>query len=209
MIKDCHSFERRVQQLMDSRIDPETDEALWRHGAQCPDCYQSLMACSLLHSEFLNDSDSMKIKLDTIGLHDLQIRRTPNSRVGYFVSVIVSLAALVVLSLWLLPNESLEHQTQPVAMNRQVFVTQDAVYSAEEAVASFTQLRDTLDPYEITTVTSQWSPIKPIQTLSQCLEWIQRSLNSTTETIQGSEIPDPQNLRSEFLHTDAMLLALI
>ena len=203
MIKDCHSFERRIQQLMDSRIDPETDEGLWRHGAECSECYHSLMACSLMHSEFLNDSDSMKIKLDTIGLRDLQIRQEPSSRVGYIVSVVASLAAILVLSLCLLPNDDLlDQHVQPVVMNTQPPVV-DSTSSAEEAVESFSHLRDTLDPYEITTVTSQWSPIKPIQTLSECLEWIQRSLRGPAKS-KKTEIADPQKLRSEFLHTDAV-----
>ena len=197
MIKDCHSFESRIQQLMDSRIDPETDDALWRHSAQCADCYQSLMAYSLMHSEFLNDSDSMKIKLDTLVLMDLKkVQQKRRPRFGYYAAVAASLAAILIVSICLMPDSN-GGDVREVAMKSASFRTATAAIRADdvpqtisssEAVASLASLRQTLDPFEITTLsTPEWTPIQPIKSLSVCFDWLQKSWRRTTKS-DGDEI---------------------
>ena len=208
MIKDCRSFERRIQQLMDSRIDPETDEALWQHGALCDDCYRSLMACSLMHSEFLNDSDSMKIKLDTLGLQEFQRRaqQDSTSSARYLVGLVASLAAMILLSVFLLPEPV--RDVRPLAQNNHaVNLVHQSNDSSGQAAESFSRLRQALDPYEITSLTSDWSPIKPIQTLSVCLDWIQKTWRRDQKSV-SEPASDLNEWRSELLQVDMTLVAL-
>jgi len=189
VIKDCHSFERRIHELMDNRIDPETDEALWQHGATCADCYQSLMACSLLHSEFLHDSDSMKIKLDSIGLCDLQIqseRHRPAPR--YFAAVACGLAAICLIALGSIPAHTDQAGSRVELADRggiRVAAKLESAapqvdYSSEQAVQSLISLKETLDPFELSSLTADWSTFRGVKSLSACLEWLQRSWHRKT-----------------------------
>ena len=214
MIKDCHSFERRMQQLMDSRIDPETDQSLWQHSAECADCYQSLMACSLMHSEFLNDSDSMKLKLDTIGLHEIKIRKKQERqpRWGYFAVVASGVAAILVLSCFLvLPSENdqqrelaLSARTTSVENSHSLEPSQEQVERENQQVlASFTSLRRSLDPFEITTLTNEWAPMRPLKSLSACFDWLHRSFKRSKE----AELGDSRE-SSSILGTELKYLAM-
>ena len=198
MIRDCRSFERRIQQLMDGRIDPETDEALWRHGSECADCFQTLMACSLMHSEFKNDSDSMKIKLETIGLHELGLRQRKQPQLRQMIALVASLAAILLVSVCLLPPQGTGQASKMVAHvpSNSDLQTAPTIVGENNVDTFWTRL----DPFEIAQFTADWSSIS---SFSACFDWIHQSWQTTAEPEYG-EIRDYQK---ELLYADTFLAA--
>ena len=129
MIQNCHQFEKHVQSLMDSQIDPETDQQLRAHADRCSGCADSLISFSLLYSNYLDDTESMVSKLGTLqnrptraarGQRDSNLSQTGyqstrNLRRHRAIVFATSLAAMLALLISLAPNYpvSYTHLTLP------------------------------------------------------------------------------------------------
>lgn len=207
MVENCQQFERRIQALMDARIDPETDEAICSHTAICNDCYQSMMAYSLMHTSYLNDSDSMKIKLENLGLHEASFRyaqnQIPNRK--YLFTVAASIAALVLIfaALGQMAFPPFKDQTAKVHTSR---VSDPAILSSNSGATvgsfvrpkftgelptrkepansfenvdfvSFVEIKRSLDQNEIYASLSELPGFQPFKTLANCLDWFHQSFS--------------------------------
>ena len=130
MIQNCHQFERRIQELLDHRIDPETDDLLCAHSDICESCHRYLMAYSLLHTEFLRDTDSMKIKLENLGLHEFAIRRRKNPDLRKLFAIASGIAAMLLVIAALSFNKfSSSGIDRPIAELLRLELDRDELYS--------------------------------------------------------------------------------
>ena len=195
-MNDCQKFERRIQELMDSRIDPETDEALCAHTAICDSCYENLMAYSLLHTTYLQDSDSMKIKLENLGLHEAmfkQKKETPNHK--HLFALAASIAALILVmaaltSQFFVGNEKpaeLAAMKAPTVRRQIEGLTKDDRFQ-NVSFESFVIIKETLNQNEIYSSISELPGLKPFKTISDCFDWFHRSFfGFGTDGRNGSE----------------------
>lgn len=186
MIQNCQQFERRIQHLMDSRIDPETDHSLCAHSEACVDCHESLMAYSFLHTSYLQDSDSMKIKLENLGLHEVFTRRSPlPRRSNRWFAVVASVAAMLLVCLGVLGSEwgkQLQKPEQPnavaVAMNSPAEESSQLESLSSQNQISFNSLvrvHQNLDHHELYQYSTDLPGLRPLKAISYCLSWVQES----------------------------------
>lgn len=179
-MQDCQQFERRLQYLMDSRIDPETDQLLCAHSAICNDCHESLMTYSLLHTSYLKDSDSMKIKLENLGLQEVFLRRKPKSVGRNWGFVVASIAAIVLVfaalagsSLLLQLNESV-----PVAvkeLDRHGSERSVVPSFRDMSFESFVRVQEDLGQNDLYQLSTDLPGLRPLKALAHCLNWVQQS----------------------------------
>ena len=188
MIQNCQQFEVRLQELLDARIDPETDEWICRHSKQCAECHESLMAFSLLHSNFLNDSDSMKIKLENLAvLQSLNQEVPKSSRKKNLVSILASLAAMLLLGFFMIPQAWLGGSSQPSMVanhssNPKIEVA--GLQKARVEMSSWNPIRESFRHIEIYSYSEDLPGINSIRALSVCFDWLQRSLLPTSKPAQ-------------------------
>jgi hypothetical protein len=176
VIQNCHQFERRIQDLLDSRIDPETDDLLCAHSAICESCHQSLMAYSLLHTEFLRDTDSMKIKLENLGLHEFAVRRRNNPDLRKLFAIAASIAAMVLVIATLSLNRfSSSGIDRPIAGN---FKSEPISHHGQPDPVDFEKLvhiGSSLNHYDLYNYSTELPPLNSFMALSVCFDWLQRS----------------------------------
>lgn len=179
-MNDCQKFEKRIQFLMDSRIDPETDQELCDHTVVCEPCYESMMAFSLLHTNYLQDSDSMKIKLENLGLHEALFKheQTKNPNRKHLFALAASLAALVLVMAALTSHFFVDSKpTASVAISH----VEPSLPKAKHPVVtnvnfdSFVRIKQSLDNNDIYASISELPGLRPFKTISNYLDWFQRS----------------------------------
>lgn len=183
MIRNCQQFEQRLHTLLDQRIDPETDEVLCTHAADCQPCDESLMAYSLLHTEYLSDSDSMKIKLSNLNCYtELDHTTSQPPGLGRHLTLIASLAAMVVIfaAIWNGDQVNIERPS-PIPQNRSA-VAQKIEIPAEPSqgfsLAGFSReiSFEQISEYRVG-IPGLWQ----FNTLGDCLDWIRRAVLSPEE----------------------------
>ncbi len=199
MIQDCQQFDLRIQSLLDQRIDPETDGLLGAHCAGCPDCQRSLIAYSLLHTEFLRDTDSMKLKLENLGLQDLVVGHAPERQRGRWIAVAASLAAMLLLAIALSINEPKDRGAgQAIAMhfNPAAEVHHDGVNQAR--LETLAQISNRLNQYDLYNFSTELPPIRSFKALSMCFDWLQRSWQERAKTTEAK--PDLSRSHTQPAH---------
>ena len=164
---------------MDRRIDPETDESLCAHTAHCSVCYQNLMVYSLMHTNYLNDSDSMKIKLQNLAVYD-QRMQNKQTRVwrSSLVGLVTSVAAVVLFAAFFLFNRSLNTgegigplraaADPPIAIefNRQVV-----------DIRSWVLINHSLNQNDLYSYSTRLPGLQPIRAISNALlNWLEKTL---------------------------------
>ena len=179
MINNCREFEERIQQLMDDRIDPETDEAVCAHTSICSDCYESMMAYSLMHTSYLNDSDSMKIKLEHLGLHQALNRQSHKPNRKKLFAIAASIAAMILLFAALTSGMFDNDNRVPVASFDGQSVTPPPIYQVD--FESFRKIKESIETNDLVLYGSDLPGIKPFRALSIYLRWVQESLLNFTQ----------------------------
>lgn len=196
-VNDCQKFEQRIQSLMDSRIDPETDQEVCAHTAVCDECYESLMAFSLVHTNYLQDSDSMKIKLEHLGLHEAMLKhkkQRPNYK--HLFALAASIAALILvmtaLSIQLLNKTK---QLDSVAIVHAPPTPAEPAATVEPTfknvnLDSFARIKQSLDNNDIYASISELPGLRTFKTLSNYLDWFQRSFfsNGNSKSSDGNDV---------------------
>lgn len=176
MIRDCQQFDLRIQDLLDRRIDPETDDRLCAHSAICRECHQSLMAYSLLHTEFLNDSDSMKIKLESLGLQNIVIGYRQKRDYRRMATFIASLAAMLLLAItFCFNNVGIREMEESLAMRFETDLETQGNPVDNTDLEALVQIGTSLNRYNLYNYSTELPPIRSIKALSMCFDWLQRS----------------------------------
>lgn len=200
MIQNCQQFNERIQELMDRRVDPETDDLLCAHGTVCSSCYESLMAYSILHTEFLNDSDSMKMKLSNLELHEFAIRNRRQPDSYRLFAIATSIAAMLLLFVALSTERFANYgRTNGIAMpGENVAISPDLSEFPSANPISLVQFRESLNQIDFYAYSSELPGVRPFKALSQCFDWLQSSwLNRNRD-----EITEPDLGRLNFPNTD-------
>ncbi len=185
---------------MDRRVDPETDDLLCAHGSVCNSCHESLMAYSILHSQFLNDSDSMKIRLSNLELQELAIRnrRQPNSYRLFAIATSIAAMLLLFVALSTEKFANLGQANRIAVPAENVGISHDLSQLPSANPISLVQFRESLNQIDFYAYSSELPGVRPFKSLSQCFEWLQRSwLNKNRD-----EITEPDLGRLNFPNTD-------
>ncbi len=172
MIDNCSEFDDRIQRLMDEKIDPETDQSICAHTSVCSDCYESMMAYSLLHTNYLNDSDSMKIKLEHLGLHDALLRNPEKPNHKRMLAVATSIAAMLMLLAGLYSSVLLKGQpkSMSVASIAPTPVAAEPFYQLD--FETFRKIKHSIESNNLVVYTTELPGIKPFRALSLYLDWV-------------------------------------
>lgn len=215
-IQDCQQFEQRLQNLMDSRIDPETDESVCSHAAVCDECHESLMGYSLLHTNYLQDSDSMKIKLENLGLHEVfALRRPLPRRSNRWFAIVTGVAAMLLVCLGIMGSDWIGEfgkgryaNTVPspaVAMNSADDLEEEAHHAADDVLTpvslhSLVRVHGNLGDHDLYQYSTDLPGLRPLKAISYCLSWVH---DSWFGQVDGNEVgvarparPDSEVLRS-------------
>ena len=200
-MSDCQKFEQRIQFLMDSRIDPETDQEICAHSAVCESCYESLMTFSLLHTNYLQDTDSMKIKLEHLGLHEAMLKhKKQRPDYKHLFALAASIAALILvmtaLSIQFLNSRPADAVAvikvepaplPPKSPEAPTYNNVDLEYSV--SLESFVRIKESLDNNEIYASISELPGLRPFKTISNYLDWFQRSfLGNTPKSTDDKDV---------------------
>ena len=195
---------------MDRRVDPETDELLCAHGSVCNDCYESLIAYSILHTEFLHDSDSMKIRLSNLELQELAIRNRRQPNAYRMFAVAASIAAMLLVFVALTTGR---FGNQAPANRLAMPVENDAMSADDLATStanpiSLVQFRERWNEIDFYAYSSELPGVRPFKALSQCFDWLQSSWLNRNR--QDTTEPDSSRLhyrKSDFRYADHLVLA--
>lgn len=171
---------------MDCRIDPETDNSLCAHSATCEACHESLMAFSMLHTNHLQDSDSMKIKLENLGLHEVFARRRPlPRRNNRWFAVVASVAAMLIVCLGVLCSDWGAELLNPEKPTAVVMVAGPSDEQSSRltlvsgldkvSLSSLVRVHENLGHHDLYQYSTDLPGLRPLKALTYCLSWVQDS----------------------------------
>ena len=143
-------------------------------------------------------------KLETIGLHELQIRHRNKSRAGYYLAVAGSLAALFLIAVSLMP-------WQKTTVQNAVVTTRVSDPPLPPSAESFDVPYHSVDPYQLSARTVEWRFGSVAESLTDCFNWIQNSWlqqHETGKARDGDDSGEFLNSAGEVFYSDASFLAI-
>lgn len=159
------------------------------------------MAFSLLHTSFLNDSDSMKIKLENLAIFESQDEKPPAWNRRRLASVFLSLAALLLVGFFLMPSEWLggqsESQNAIAKQHSWNTVEVTGLQKASDNLNSWNAFRENfgeIQIYPYSAYPESYSSIGSFSVLTVCLDWLQKSFLHPTES-ERSDVDQDQIYR--------------
>lgn len=197
---------------MDRRIDPETDDLLCAHGSVCNSCYESLIAYSILHTEFLNDSDSMKIRLSNLELQELAIRnrRQPNSYRLFAVATSIAAMLLVLVALRSERIANFAPANNLVLPAENNAILPDELGPSNANPISLVQFREQWNGIDFYAYSSELPGVRSFKALSQCFDWLQKSWpNSNRRDVAEPDFSGLNFRDSDFRYAEYLGLAAI
>jgi hypothetical protein len=141
------------------------------------------MAYSLLHTQFLNDSDSMKIKLESLGLQNTIIGYRQKRDYLRMAAIIASLAAMLLLAITLcLSNAGNRDTEESLAVRFEADLATQRNPVDNTDLEALVQMGTSLNRYNLYNYSTELPPIRSIKALSMCFDWLQRSWHRPATT---------------------------